>query len=425
MQKFAKQTNAQDSLPTHRDPQSRLFPLLPSRLTRYILVEILKIFIVSLIALTLLILMVGVGRELLRRGLGMMSVVQLLPYIVPISLQFAFPATALFSICCVYGRMAADGEVSTVKASGISPLKLLQPAFVFALVLSPIAVGVSDLAVSWGRPGISRVVLMSVEDVAYRVLRRDHSFTSDHGFSIHVQGVEGDRLINPTVTVHNQGGEGPMKLSAREGILKLDAETYNLVLRVTDSQLETGRGLEGIVPGETEFKIPLANAMQEKTSAEQTPSWLPLRLIRSERMQQDARTHAFSGQLAAHVGFSLLSARPEEITGAAGRQIEALVDFSQKRLTKLHVEPWRRWAEGFSCFFFVFVGAPLAMIAKTSDYWTTFGLCFLPILLAYYPLFIFGLEQAKNAGIPPYGVWIGNIALVAIGTTLIARVRRY
>jgi lipopolysaccharide export system permease protein len=161
----------------------------PTRLTRYVVLEILKIFVVSLIALTLLFLLIGVGRDLMRRGLGPVAVLQLLPFVLPISLKFAFPATALFSVCCVYGRMASDGEVATVKASGVSPLKLLQPALVFAALLSPFAVFVSDLAVSWGRPGVNRVVLMSIEDIAYRVLKSDHSYTSDHGFSIHVRDV--------------------------------------------------------------------------------------------------------------------------------------------------------------------------------------------------------------------------------------------
>ena len=164
---------------------------MPTRLTRYILIEILKIFVVSLIALTALILLIGVGRELLRKGLGAVAVIQLLPYVLPISLQFAFPATALFSVCCVYGRMAADGEVSSVKATGISPLRLLQPAMIFAALLSPVAVVVSDLAVSWGRPGVNRVVLLSVVDIAYRVLDAQHSYSPDHNFSIHVREVQG------------------------------------------------------------------------------------------------------------------------------------------------------------------------------------------------------------------------------------------
>ncbi len=398
---------------------------MPTRLSRYILLEILKIFVVALIALTLLILMIGIGRELLRRGLGPLAVVQLLPYVLPISLQFAFPATALFSVCCVYGRMAADGEVATVKASGISPLTLLKPAIIFAAILSPAAVCISDLAVSWGRPGVNRIVLMSIEDIAYRVLQSDHSFTSDHGFSIHVREVVGRRLISPTVTVHNGGKNGPMKLSAKEGQLRLDPESQTLLLKVIDSQVEGGKYFSSDIPGPTEFRIPLSKAVRKKDVQYQSPSELPLRVIRGERIRQDSRTHAAAGELAAQTGFSILTSRNEDIAGPAGQAIEAKLRGGKRRLTRLRTEPWRRWAEGFSCFFFVLVGAPLAMIAKTSDYWTTFGICFLPTLVIYYPLFILGLEQAKDGLFPPYGVWLGNGVLTMIGAVLIARVRRY
>jgi lipopolysaccharide export system permease protein len=129
--------------------------------------------------------------------------------------------------------------------------------------------------------------------------------------------------------------------------------------------------------------------------------------------------------MAAHTGFSLLTSRGDDIAGNPGQVIETTLARSKRRLIRLHTEPWRRWAWGFSCFFFVLVGAPLAMIAKTSDYWSTFGLCFLPTLILYYPLFIFGLEQSKDGVVPPYGVWIGNAVLAMIGMVLIARVRRY
>ena len=398
---------------------------MPTRLTRYVLFEILKIFVVSLVALTMLILLIGVGRELYRRGLGPVAVMQLLPFVLPISLQFAFPATALFSVCCVFGRMAADGEVATVKSSGISPLKLLQPALVFAALLSPVAVFVSDLAVSWGRPGVNRVVMMSIEDIAYRVLESDHSYESDQGFKIHVQEVQGKKLIQPTITMQSNGKHGPMKLTAREGELGLDPETQTLWLRVVDSQVKGGAAFQHIMPGEELIPIPLADSMTAGDPSTQSPSELPLRLISSERIRQDNRTHEMIGQLAAHTGFAILTSRPESIAGHAGQKREHDLRRSKKRLTKLQTEPWRRWAWGFSCFCFVLVGAPLAMIAKTSDYWTTFGMCFLPTLLVYYPLFILGLEQAKDGTIPPYGVWLGNVILGVIGLVLVSRVRRY
>jgi len=401
------------------------FPPMPTRLTRYILIEIFKVFVVSLIALTALILLIGVGRELLRKGLGVVAVVQLLPYVLPISLQFAFPATALFSVSCVYGRMAADGEVSTVKASGVSPLKLLQPALVFAALLSPIAVVVSDLSVSWGRPGVNRVVLMSIVDIAYRVLDAQHSYTPDGNFSIHVREVDGKKLIHPTVTIHNKRSGNPMKLTAREGELSLDPDTQTLVLKVVDSHLIDGARLQVTDPEETEVRIPLAGAIVSRDISTQSPSELPLRLISTESIRQDQRRHASIGQMAAHTGFAILSSRIEDIAAAPGQAIEAAIKRNGRRLTRLHTEPWRRWAEGFSCFFFVFIGAPLAMTLRPGDYWTTFGLCFLPILLTYYPLFIFGLEQAKDGVFPPYGVWLGNVVLGAIGTALVVHVRRH
>jgi len=409
------------SFPLPRGPLS----LIPTRLTRYVLIEILKIFLVSLIALTMLILLIGVGRELLRRGLGMVAIIQLLPYVLPISLQFAFPATALFSVCCVYGRMAADGEVATVKASGISPLKLLQPAFVFAALLSPVAVFVSDLAVSWGRPGINRVVLMSIEDIAYRFLENQHYYDSGQGFSIHVQDVVGRKMIRPSVSIQNSRQKVPIKLSAAEGELRLDPETHELVLYVVDTQIEAGNEFQGIIPKQGEFPIPLAEALAGRSVNDQSPSELPMNVLGQESVAQDNRNHIKVGEVAAHTGFSILTCRLDEIAGGQGRQLEQTLRTNRKRLVRLQTEPWRRWAWGFSCFFFVFVGAPLAMIAKTSDYWSTFGLCFLPTLIVYYPLFIFGLEQAKDGHLPPYGVWMGNAILVMIGTVLVARVRRY
>jgi len=363
---------------------------------------------------------------LLREGLGPLAVLQLLPYVLPVSLQYAVPATALFAVCCVYGRMTADGEVSTVKAVGISPLRLVKPALIASALLSPISVAVSDLAVSWGRPGINHVVLLSIEQIAYRFLRSQSSYGKEqYGFSITVQDVDGKRLIRPRVKVRQGNGGESVELTASEGSLRLDSDSQALLLKVTDSYLEGGTGLQGIVPGETEFRIPLGKALQEKSASEQSPSQLSLQMISSEAIQQDRRTHEAIGHLAAHTGFALLTARWQEIAGPTGKHYESQIDRSRARLARLHTEPWRRWAEGFSCFCFVLVGAPLAMLAKTADYWTTFGMCFLPTLVVYYPLFIFGLDQAKAGAMPPYAVWMGNVMLTAVGIALMARVRRF
>lgn len=402
---------------------------MPNRLTRYILAEIFKIFVVALLVLTALILVIGVGRELLREGLGVMAVLSLLPFVLPMSLQFALPATMLFSVCCVYGRMSADGEIATVKSAGISPLRVMQPAFVFAAVVSPFAVYLSDVAVSWGRPGAKRVIMYSVEDVVYRMLRAQRSYSSPQGFSIHVQDVvdDGDdrRLLYPTITLHTKASPEPVVWEAREGRISLNPQDETMTIQVVDGRLVGGAGMVMELPGVTEVPIPLDVVLQKDSISSSSPSELALRVIGPEAIRQERSNEADRQRLAAQTGFSLISARWDELGGPRGQSLESEIRNGQRRLTRLRTEPWRRWAGGFSCFFFVLVGVPLAIRMKSADYWTSFGMCFIPILLIYYPLLEYGLDNAKDGNLPPYAVWMGNGLLGIISLHLMRYVYRY
>ena len=60
-----------------------------------------------------------------------------------------------------------------------------------------------------------------------------------------------------------------------------------------------------------------------------------------------------------------------------------------------------------------------AMKLKAGNFATTFGICFLPILLLYYPLFMVGLNGAKQMTLPAYGAWLGNAACLLIGGFLL------
>jgi len=398
---------------------------MPTRLTRYILLEIVKIFSLSLLVLTLLILVIGVGRELLREGLGVMAVLSLLPYVLPMSLQFALPATILFSVCCVFGRMSADGEISTIKAAGISPLRIMQPALIFAALLCPFAVYLNDLAVSWGRPGAKRVMMHSIEDVVYRMLRAQRSYSSPKGFSIHVQDVDGRRLLYPTVTILSRDTKAPITMTAREAGISLNPADETLTLRAVECRVEMGGKITFQDSHATEIPIPLDIVMRKGSVSSSSPSELTMRVIGPETNRQQRENEANRQRLAAQIGFSLVAARWEELAGPRGANLQAALEVGEDRFARLRTEPWRRWAAGFSCFFFVLVGIPLAIRLKSADYWTTFGIVFLPILLLYYPLFEYGLQSAKDGTLPPYGVWIGNALLGILGILLTKSIYRY
>lgn len=67
----------------------------------------------------------------------------------------------------------------------------------------------------------------------------------------------------------------------------------------------------------------------------------------------------------------------------------------------------------------------MAIRLKNRDILTSFFLCFLPILVVYYPLLAYGVEGAKNGTLPPYAVWAGNALLALWGWWLLKRVLRY
>ena len=100
------------------------------------------------------------------------------------------------------------------------------------------------------------------------------------------------------------------------------------------------------------------------------------------------------------------------------KQKTRAVPISEERLHRLKTERYRRWASGFSCLCFATIGAPLAIRLRTADHFTTFGICFLPILLVYYPFFAYGLEKAKTGALPPYCVWLANAVTLCVGAWL-------
>ena len=140
--------------------------------TRYVLSQLLAVFLIAISAITTVMLLFVIIRELHLQGLQFSQITELLPYILPDALRFAIPATSLFAACLVFGRLASSNEIIAIKALGISPWRILWPSLAAFVLLSFTTVWLNDLAVSWGRRGVQRIVLESIEEVAYSRLKK-------------------------------------------------------------------------------------------------------------------------------------------------------------------------------------------------------------------------------------------------------------
>lgn len=397
--------------------------MIPGKFNRYILWDVLKLFSLTAFALTLVISLGLVGQQLIMEGIGWLAVIKLLPFICLIALQFSLPATLLFSVCCVFGRISADNEIVALKSAGISPLKIIRPMVLLGLLLSIPAVWINDMAVSWGKPGMERVILRSVEEVLYNRLRTRRSYETDKGFTIHVKDVENRWLIEPTIFLFNESTGKPMTINAEKAQISIDAENDRLVIELVNSygEINNDQSTRFRLPGSERIAMPLTQASRSGGKSI-SPSQYAMNEIAKESATQMATNERRRESMAVHVAVGLATGRFSQLNDGKIQLLQSQVEENQKRLTRLKLEPARRWALGFSCLFFVWMGVPMSILIRSADYAWTFGLCFVPILLIYYPIFGLALDRAKDGAWPSASLWLGNLSLFLLGTWLMLRV---
>ena len=391
--------------------------MFPKLITRYVFFELAKIFVISSFAFVALMLIVGIADEAKKHGLGPELLIQLVPYILPKALMFAMPATCLFSVCVVFGRMASDNEIIAIKSMGLNQSVIVLPVLAVTFLLSLGAVWINDVSYAWSYWGIERVVLESSDKILYGVLKDQGSFKTNK-FSIEVAGVEGRRLLHPVINSYSNNRN--VRAVAEEATIETDIDSHSMKFVMFRGVIaEDGKANMFQFP-EFEYSVPI-KSQEEIRQATGNPSHLYLRQISSEITTQEEQLTKMKQANAMLACSQLVSGDMLGLSNQDWQQRLIDQQDSTKRLSRLHVVPHRRWANGFSCLAFVMIGIPIALRMKTSNYATTFGVCFLPILAIYYPLFMFGLNGAKIGDLPAYGAWLGNVACMSIGAFWIWR----
>ncbi|HTU24082.1 MAG TPA: LptF/LptG family permease [Pirellulales bacterium] len=392
-----------------------------SLLARYILSEVIQVFVVSVLALTAVFLLCGVGKEAYNNGLPLLAILRLTPYLLPTALLFGVPAALLFAVTTVFGRMSASGEIIAIKALGISPNAVLMPVAVFAVLLSLATFWLNDIAFSWGEIGSRRIVVDAFEEIAYGMLKKRGSFNSP-AFSVLVQRVEGHTLINATFKFQESAGSAATTLAAEEAELRSTPGTGVLTVVCRNCRVESaGQTYEYI--GTYDYEIPLADSSGDPY-AKASASKVPLSVLPKRITDQVAQIERLQQEIGAEVGWRLANGEFNRMGAQAKEQIER-VEKAKRELARMRTEPWRRWANGFSCLVFAMVGVPIAILRRHSDAWASFFVCYMPILIVYYPLLTIGVNHAKIGSLHPSVVWLANGVLAAWGAWLLRRVYRY
>jgi lipopolysaccharide export LptBFGC system permease protein LptF len=105
-------------------------------LHRYIFRELFRVFLLAVVALTLMLSLGSILQPVQEYGVGPRQVIHLMGYFLPITLTFVLPMAALFACSLVYGRFASDSELDACRASGISLIRLVYPGLALAIIVT-------------------------------------------------------------------------------------------------------------------------------------------------------------------------------------------------------------------------------------------------------------------------------------------------
>lgn len=235
----------------------------------YILRELLKTTGLALVAMTVLFTMGGGLYNIIRfEGVSAGDLMTIVPLLIPIVLTMSLPIAALFAATMVYGRLAADNELTACKAAGINVHRLFLPAGLLALFVAVFVLLVGNFVIpsfvqqitNYARNNLRDIIAQNLQQegflrhrekgsgaaytvTAERVQRVDERELQDRGFEVGT-GLQYLHISNPTF-LHVDGSGRLVRFTvANQALCRFDIrpDPMELMFLVDDARdFEVGR----------------------------------------------------------------------------------------------------------------------------------------------------------------------------------------
>jgi lipopolysaccharide export system permease protein len=389
-------------------------------LQKYILGELVRVFLFVVSVLTILLIFVGAFGQVSENSLGPAQLLEILPYFVPSMLPYTIPATMLLTVSVVYGRIAADHEFTAAKAAGISALSLLWPSFIMAAALSVVSLLLTDQVIPWAMLNIERRVAQMTEAIFLEILHTQKLYVHrDPSLTISVLDVENKKLIQPVFRYTPRGGS-TMTILADEAGIHFDLDKRVVLVDLVQ--------LNGEVPNRQnfrsehqEFSFPIpADPTRLKTMS------CSIHELRKSLSGMTTNLEAHRTERDLETAFALGTGDFERLDNPELLQYDIDLQNNQEDIARIHTDIHKRFALSASCFFFAFLGAPFSVLQARRQVLTSFFMCFLPILILYYPIALLMMNLSKSDLVnPAWAMWVGNAVLVPIAWVTLRKVLKH
>lgn len=196
-------------------------------LHRYIFRELLKVFALATVAMTLILSLGFLLKPIQEYGVSPGQVLHLIGYLMPITLTFVLPMSALFAASMVYGRFAADRELDACRASGIGLWTLVYPGLCLAIL-----VAITNLVLSFHvAPTFvqrsEKSVKANAEQILFRNLQRKGYYTLPKStLKIYAERADPEKkILEGVIVIDTKNADIPWMILAKTA--KVEFETHS------------------------------------------------------------------------------------------------------------------------------------------------------------------------------------------------------
>lgn len=363
-------------------------------LTRYILREVTSHALIGVAIFTFVIYTKELGQILeliVRNSAPLPSAIELFLLIIPEALTITIPAGVLIGILIGLSRLAADSEITAMKASGIGMGTFLRILSIFFFGAWLLALGNSLYLAPRSQQALTHLQeKLKSSQVSFEVQPRVfyEGFPKMVLYVHDIKNAEGAAIWKGVFLANISDPSAPKVTLAERGILVSEGKNTLHLHLVNGSSHETDPTNPEKYQISTFSETDLPITLPETTAAKDQP--------------------------------------PSSISAIATFALPHLARTAKNSTTArwYWIEFYRRLALPTACIVLALVGFPLGLSAKKGGKSAGFVLTIV-LVFAYYFLSLFGVSLARQGKVSPgIGVWLADIVFLGCGAFLLWRSER-
>jgi len=347
---------------------------------RYIFREMFKIFFISTIFLTFILLMeqmLFMSVMIADRGFSFLEGMKMMLFTCPVFLLLSMPLSVLVASLTTFNQFSGDNEYTAMMTSGWSFLYLMRPVILFSIMAYITTNFIVFYGIPWGTESFKKTIFNIIQNRAH-INIKPNVFNNDFkGLVIYAKGKESKTQLKE-LFVADESEDGPSKIIlAQKGIIMSDPGTFKIKLQFQNGTIHdvkkegTAYNVLNFDRYERNLNLPNADKLLKKITIRH-------RDISYSKLKEKIRKEKAQG----------LNTKPDEV-----------------RLG-------RKFAVPFSCLLFGLAGATLGI--KSSRSGKSGGIIICAFVVAFYYILLICSQRLGIIGVfnPVFSPWVPNILLI-------------